>query len=315
MPFEPASQGWITKDRSAAGHIGDPRHATAAKGETLFRVVFPGRRHLSGASDPLGWPFPGWVRWTGADRRRWTEEQQRIAANLVHLRLDAAGDDAQLHGSPGAFAAGNRDQPRARAQQQGLRRHRARIWTRLRRRRRRHRSRRRPDQPALALSGCVVMLVARRMCNRLGHNAIASCSSAECCSVSSRPASGRAALVTAQRMLSRRDRPLGNSIIQSGASLGAIATPIVVLYPGDRFHGRLAAAVPRHRCGRRGLGGGLAGRRSALVTCSSQRRATPGLTTVTVISCGKRSRSRQRNNRRLPATRLSSAGFSPWRSW
>jgi creatinine amidohydrolase len=38
MPFEPASQGWITKERSAAGHIGDPRHATAAKGQTLFRV-------------------------------------------------------------------------------------------------------------------------------------------------------------------------------------------------------------------------------------------------------------------------------------
>jgi ACS family hexuronate transporter-like MFS transporter len=38
------------------------------------------------------------------------------------------------------------------------------------------------------------------------------------------------ALVTAQRMLSRRDRPLGNSIIQSGASLGAIATPIVILF-------------------------------------------------------------------------------------
>jgi MFS transporter, ACS family, aldohexuronate transporter len=38
------------------------------------------------------------------------------------------------------------------------------------------------------------------------------------------------ALVTAQRLLSRRDRPLGNSIIQSGASLGAIATPVAVLY-------------------------------------------------------------------------------------
>jgi MFS transporter, ACS family, hexuronate transporter len=37
------------------------------------------------------------------------------------------------------------------------------------------------------------------------------------------------ALVTAQRLLARRDRPLGNSIIQSGASLGAIATPVVVL--------------------------------------------------------------------------------------
>jgi MFS transporter, ACS family, hexuronate transporter len=37
------------------------------------------------------------------------------------------------------------------------------------------------------------------------------------------------ALVTSQRLLSRRDRALGNSILQSGASLGAIATPIVVL--------------------------------------------------------------------------------------
>lgn len=36
--FEPASRGWITKDRTEQGHIGDPRHATAEKGETLFRV-------------------------------------------------------------------------------------------------------------------------------------------------------------------------------------------------------------------------------------------------------------------------------------
>ncbi len=37
-PFQPASRGWITKDRTAPGHIGDPRHATAEKGETIFRV-------------------------------------------------------------------------------------------------------------------------------------------------------------------------------------------------------------------------------------------------------------------------------------
>jgi ACS family hexuronate transporter-like MFS transporter len=37
------------------------------------------------------------------------------------------------------------------------------------------------------------------------------------------------ALVTAQRMLARRDRPLGNSLIQSGASMGAIVTPFLVL--------------------------------------------------------------------------------------
>jgi creatinine amidohydrolase len=38
MPFEPASQGWITKERSEPGHIGDPRRASPTKGETLFRV-------------------------------------------------------------------------------------------------------------------------------------------------------------------------------------------------------------------------------------------------------------------------------------
>lgn len=36
--FEPAYRGWITKDRTAPGHIGDPRHATPEKGETIFRV-------------------------------------------------------------------------------------------------------------------------------------------------------------------------------------------------------------------------------------------------------------------------------------
>jgi creatinine amidohydrolase len=36
--FSPAHRAWITKDRSAAGHIGDPRHATAEKGETLLRL-------------------------------------------------------------------------------------------------------------------------------------------------------------------------------------------------------------------------------------------------------------------------------------
>jgi creatinine amidohydrolase len=38
QPFEPATRGWITKDRSEPGHIGDPRNATAEKGETIFRV-------------------------------------------------------------------------------------------------------------------------------------------------------------------------------------------------------------------------------------------------------------------------------------
>jgi creatinine amidohydrolase len=38
MPFEPATQGWITRERTAPGHIGDPRRATALKGETLFGI-------------------------------------------------------------------------------------------------------------------------------------------------------------------------------------------------------------------------------------------------------------------------------------
>jgi ACS family hexuronate transporter-like MFS transporter len=37
------------------------------------------------------------------------------------------------------------------------------------------------------------------------------------------------ALVTAQRLLSRHDRSMGNGILQSGAALGAILTPFVVL--------------------------------------------------------------------------------------
>jgi creatinine amidohydrolase len=37
-PFDPAHRAWITRDRTAPGHIGDPRPATKEKGETLFRV-------------------------------------------------------------------------------------------------------------------------------------------------------------------------------------------------------------------------------------------------------------------------------------
>lgn len=35
-PFEPATRGWIMPDRSEPGHVGDPRRATAEKGEVLF---------------------------------------------------------------------------------------------------------------------------------------------------------------------------------------------------------------------------------------------------------------------------------------
>jgi len=36
--FEPANRGWITKERTGPGHIGDPRFATAEKGETTLQV-------------------------------------------------------------------------------------------------------------------------------------------------------------------------------------------------------------------------------------------------------------------------------------
>ncbi len=36
--FAPASRGWITRERSKPGHIGDPRRATAEKGEALFQT-------------------------------------------------------------------------------------------------------------------------------------------------------------------------------------------------------------------------------------------------------------------------------------
>jgi creatinine amidohydrolase len=40
--FTPASRGWITQDRTEAGHIGSPHLATAEKGEALFRVFAEG---------------------------------------------------------------------------------------------------------------------------------------------------------------------------------------------------------------------------------------------------------------------------------
>ena len=36
--FAPAHRAWVTKDRTARGHIGDPRSATADKGEVCFRA-------------------------------------------------------------------------------------------------------------------------------------------------------------------------------------------------------------------------------------------------------------------------------------
>jgi len=56
--FEPAARGWITKDRSGPGHIGDPRCATAEKGETLFRVFTEDVVAL--LERVLGWDGTSW---------------------------------------------------------------------------------------------------------------------------------------------------------------------------------------------------------------------------------------------------------------
>jgi creatinine amidohydrolase len=55
--FEPATRGWITRDRTAPGHIGHPRLATAEKGETLFRVF----------SDDVVALLERVLRWDGKD--------------------------------------------------------------------------------------------------------------------------------------------------------------------------------------------------------------------------------------------------------
>jgi creatinine amidohydrolase len=38
VAFDPATRGWITRERSPSGYIGDPRRATAVKGESLFGI-------------------------------------------------------------------------------------------------------------------------------------------------------------------------------------------------------------------------------------------------------------------------------------
>lgn len=57
-PFEPASRGWITTDRTVPGHIGDPRFATAEKGETLFQTFTDDVVSL--VERVLAWDGKGW---------------------------------------------------------------------------------------------------------------------------------------------------------------------------------------------------------------------------------------------------------------
>jgi creatinine amidohydrolase len=56
--FEPATRGWITRERSVHGHIGDPRRATAEKGQTLFRVF--SQDVVSFLERVIGWDGRSW---------------------------------------------------------------------------------------------------------------------------------------------------------------------------------------------------------------------------------------------------------------
>lgn len=56
--FEPASRGWITKDRTAPGHLGNPREATAEKGEALFQQFAGGAIAL--LERALAWDGKTW---------------------------------------------------------------------------------------------------------------------------------------------------------------------------------------------------------------------------------------------------------------
>jgi len=56
--FEPAHRGWIMPERSTAGHIGDPRHATAEKGEVLLATFADG---VAGLLDRvIAWDGRSW---------------------------------------------------------------------------------------------------------------------------------------------------------------------------------------------------------------------------------------------------------------
>jgi creatinine amidohydrolase len=57
--FDPAYRGWTTKDRSEPGHIGDPRHASAEKGEYLLDQFAAGVAKL--LERVIAWEGGSWV--------------------------------------------------------------------------------------------------------------------------------------------------------------------------------------------------------------------------------------------------------------
>jgi creatinine amidohydrolase len=56
--FEPAARGWTMPDRSAGGHIGDPREASAEKGEALFQAFTADAAYL--VERMIAWDGRSW---------------------------------------------------------------------------------------------------------------------------------------------------------------------------------------------------------------------------------------------------------------
>ena len=233
------------------GHIGDPRAGHRREGRDPVPHLLRRRRHLPGAGDRLGRPFLGWLTWNERDRSRRTLDRDRrtplrtwgicglmlLATMLNYMDRQALAQQAtEIRGE---LKLSNEDYGRLEI---GLR-------PGVRRRRDRHGVRWPTGSARAGSTRRPAGLVGRRVRDRLGHQLLASCSLCRVLLGFFEAGHWPCALAASQRLLSRSNRPLGNSILQSGASLGAIATPIVVLLLSTRRAGELAAAVPRHRCG------------------------------------------------------------------
>ena len=276
-PFEPASRGWITKERSVPGHIGDPRAGQRREGRDPLPPLFRRRRRVPRAGDRLGWTVLGWLTWNTRPRAAGTLDRERQTplrtwgiCGLMLLATMLNYMDRQTLAQQATEIRGELE-----AQQRGLRPARDGLRPGVRRRRHRHGVHRRPGQPPLALPGDPPGLVGRRFRDRLGHELSRALRSAGSCSASSRPASGPAPWRPRSGCSPAGNRPLGNSILQSGASLGAIATPDRHSAAQQRRARGLAAAVPGRSVRRAWSGSSPGWWRSARATWRSPPDASP----------------------------------------
>ena len=252
--FEPAHRAWVMPDRSVPGHIGYPRHATAEKGEGLFQSFAEGRDRAARPRRRLGRPGVG--RMTAARGRSWkwwTCGVLLLATMLLYMdRLTLAVTATQL---------------KTLIKLDDARYGRLEEWFSY----------------AFAFGGILFGFVADRVGpRRLYPVVLVGWSAAGLLTPLAvwpavaaglgdpgDPGSGEfrwllacrtllgffeaghwpCALIAARNILSADDRPLGNSILQSGASLGAVLTPLVV--EGFRLAGRPVADAVRGDRGRR----------------------------------------------------------------